>query len=519
MKRNNLFDFILLLFSVIFLSLSQPSFIFEDGCSFFAWFAYIPFFILSSRVSIRASFLWGAAFGFLFCAFLCPWLSEFGLIALFFVCGVFAFYNSILFFMLAFFKKSFPERFSGCFWIFRVLPVLAIEYLRTKGILAFSYGVIGYSQWQIPAFLKLSSIFGVWGVSFLILLLNSLLAEIISERNLRDNLKKIAFCLSLVFSVFLFEIFSPYFSVKEASSPISFVLIQNASSASSRNISDYERDSLLLQKLTDDAFASSQNTELVVWPETAIVPDFLYFSKSSSDKRRHELSDNLVSYIKSKNSTFVIGTNHREGQKTFNSAACFSPEEQEFEVYYKNNLVPFTEYWPSFLDFDFFARIKAALNCEGFEKGSEVKVFATGGFNFAVPICFEDSFSPFVRRMKKNGADFFVNISDDAWASSEAARNMHLSMSAFRAAEYSSPFMRSTIDGKTCVIDSNGKVISQISSVTDGFLCGNLEVVKNSHTVYFLIGDIFIILITIFVFVLLLILSVGFVKVNVYGRR
>ncbi len=519
MKRNNLFDFILLLFSVIFLSLCQPSFIFEDGCSFFAWFAYIPFFILSNRLSIKASFLWGAAFGFLFCAFLCPWLSEFGLIALFFVCGVFAFYNSILFFMISFFRKNISERGAGYFWILRVFSVLAIEYVRTKGMFAFSYGIIAYSQWKIPAFLKFSSFFGVWGVSFLILLLNSLLAKMICEKNFLANLKKFAFCLSLVFSVFIFEFFSSCFSVKKSPSRISFALIQNASSASSHNISDYERDFLLLQKLTDDAFASCPQTKLVVWPETAIVPDFLYFSENSSDKRRHELSKNLISYIKSKNSSFVIGTNHREGQETFNSAVYFSPKEQNFEVYNKNNLVPFTEYWPSFLAFKFFARIKTALNCELFEKGNGVKFFSIDGVDFAVPICFEDSFSSFIRKMKKNGADFFVNITDDAWASSEAARNMHLSMSAFRAAEYYTPFVRSSIDGKTCAIDSNGKVVSKIPSATDGFLCGNLEVTKNTHTVYFLIGDAFIILITIFVFALLLILSVGFVKVNVYGRR
>ena len=114
---------------------------------------------------------------------------------------------------------------------------------------------------------------------------------------------------------------------------------------------------------------------------------------------------------------------------------------------------------------------------------------------------------------------FFVNISDDAWASSAAARNMHLSMSVFRAAEFSSPFIRSTIDGKTCIIDSCGKVTSEIPGEIDGFLCAKLEVQKNSSSPYFIIGDAFIVAITFFVFLLLLILSVGFVKVKCYGRR
>ena len=519
MKRNSLFSFVLLLFSVFFLSLSQPSFLIEDGCSFFAWIAYIPFFIVIGRIRIKTSLLWGAAYGFLLCLLLCPWLSEFGLIALIFVCGVFAFYNSIIFFIISFFQKYFSGRFSSFFWILRVFPVLAVEFLRTKGLLAFSYGIIGYSQWKNPAFLKLSSLFGIWGVSFLILLVNSLFAKIISERNLRDNLKKFSFCVSLVISVFVFWGMDYFIPREKSSSSLSVALIQNASSASSCTISDYEKDSILLQKLTDDALASFPETELVVWPETAIVPDFLYYANNHSDKRRHELSEKLISYIKDKNCAFLIGSNHREGQNTYNSAIYFSPHGHEIEVYNKNILVPFTEYWPSFLDYKIFNGIKTALNCEFFEKGRKINSFKIKDFCFSSPICFEDSFSSIISKMKKNGADFFVNISDDAWASSAAARNMHLSMSVFRAAEFSSPFIRSTIDGKTCIIDSCGKVTSEIPGEIDGFLCAKLEVQKNSSSPYFIIGDVFIVAITFFVFLLLLILSVGFVKVKCYGRR
>ncbi|MBB5225290.1 apolipoprotein N-acyltransferase [Treponema ruminis] len=519
MKRSNLLDFILLLISLFFLFLSQPSFLFEDGCSFFAWIAYIPFFILASRLALKASFFFGALHGFLFCLFLCPWLSQFGLIALLFVSCIFAFYNSISLFLISFFQKYCPQKFSSSLWILRIFPVLALEFLRTKGFLAFSYGVIGYSQWQIPAFLKFSSLFGVWGVSFLILLVNSLLAKIISEKNVRNNLKKFSLCLSLVLAVFIFWLSD--FLIPQGKNPsvLSVALIQNASSSSSRDISDYERDSLLLQKLTDRALASNPESELIVWPETAIVPDFLFHAQNPSDKRRHELSEKLLSFISGKNSAFLIGSNHRDGRKTYNSALYFSPKESGAEVYNKNILVPFTEYWPSFLDFEFFDGLKSDLNCDLFEKGSEVKIFKIGKLNFASPICFEDSFSPLIRKMKKKGAEFFVNISDDAWASSEAARKMHLSMSVFRAAEYSSPFIRSTIDGKTCVIDSRGKVTGEIPCGIDGFLCAKIEVEKNSRTPYIIIGDVFIWAITIFTLIFLLILSAGFVKVKCYGRR
>lgn len=520
MKRNNLFCAALLFLSLIFLSLSQPSFVFEDGFSFFAWICYIPFFLLAERLSLKSSFLFGALYGSLSYFFMCPWLSQFGAVALSFVCFIFAIHNSLLFFLLVWSKRIFHDRLGKFYWIFRVFLLLSFEFLRTHGIFAFSYGIIAYSQWKNPAFLNFSSFFGVWGVSLIILLFNSIAAKVISERNLRSNLKKLSFSVSLIASVYVLYLFGNLFGKEDKSVSLSLALIQNASSAPSCKLSDYERDVMLLERLTDQALRDNPDTELVVWAETAVVPDILNNLENKTDQRRHALASFLHDYIKEKKVFFLIGNNHADSDGTHNSALFFDPATDSVGVYDKNHLVPFTEFWPSFLDFKIFDRIKSSLNCEFFAHGKSVRIFSIRGLKFATPICFEDSFSPLVRKMKKMGADFFVNISDDAWSKSNAARKMHLSMSAFRCAEFSTPMVRSTIDGKTCIINEKGRVLSELESGIDGYLCPTLSLSgSRKETFYLFCGDSAMIFISILIFSILLILSAGFVKVNTYGRR
>ena len=518
-KRSNLSDFILLVVAVLLVSFSQPSFIFEDGCSFFAWFAYIPVFILIKRIPLRFSFFFGFSFGFLSALCMFWWLSSFGAAAILFVSFLFALYSAVLSFILSFFDENLPERFSGFQWIIRAMAVLSVEFLRTKGFLAFPYGIIGYSQWKNPILLKFASFFGIWGVTFFILLVNSAFASIVSERNLRLNIKKLAFCMAFALSVCAFWIFSSFLPESKNIVSLPVVLVQNASSASSKDIYDYERDVSILMKLTAEALEKHSETEVVVWPETAVVPDILYHFEHDSDAARHELSEKLVSFIKNNDCAFIIGNNHRDSSGVHNSALYFLPEKNHVQSYNKNYLVPFTEYWPSFLDFKFFDGLKRSLNCEFFVPGTGLAQFKIKNLSFSSPVCFEDSFPSLIRRMKRFGSDFFVNISDDAWAGSLAEKNMHLSMSVFRSAELASPFLRSSIDGITCLIDSNGMVASKIQEGKDGWLFAEIKVSPGKITPYCFWGDFFVILILIFMLILLLILSAGFVKVRCYGRR
>lgn len=518
-RRSELFSGVLFLLSAALFVLSQPSFLFEDGLSFLAWLSYVPFFLLVGRLSVKKSFLWGAAHGALSYFCLCWWVSAFGAAALSFVCALLAFYTAAMFFLISFSDYIFPLRLARFFWIFRALIVLSVEFLRSRGVLGFSYGIIGYSQWRNPALLRLSSFFGVMGVTCLILLTSSFVAKIISDRNLRGNLRGII-VFALVFAgILISHRFAGSRSPKKIARTFPVALIQNASSAKSSGIDDYERDVIVLKRLSDEALLQNPGTTLVVWPETAVVPDIILHSGNDADGSRHELAESLTAYFKSRGSAFLIGNNHLDAAGEHNSALYFPAGSGNVSVYNKIHLVPFAEFWPAFLDFGMFDRIKSSIGCDFFVAGEEVRVFELDGLRFGTPICFEDSFPDLLGQMRRMGASFFVNISDDAWAMSCAAQKMHLTMSVFRCAEFRTPMVRSAVDGKTCVIDSDGKILSSIESGEDAFLCWELDVPEESFSLYFLIGDAPARLIVLFVLSFLLILSVRFAKVKVYGGR
>lgn len=518
MKKNKFFFFILFSLSLLFYTLSQPSIIFSDGISFCAWGAYIPLFVLLEQISLSAALFLGFLFGTLLSCTLFFWLSSFGFIALTFVSFLFALFYSILFFFIVLSKKIFPESAVPLFWIFRAFLILTAEFLRIHGLFSFPYGNIAYSQWKNPFLLNLSSYMGVWGVTLFILLVNSYFASLITEKKIL-NKKYLLKGFSLFFCIYLFSgisffVFKKIFS-KNKSVGIPIALIQCPSTAKSSGIDSYEKDFLLLKNLSEKALSSHPNTELIVWPETAFVPDFMHFSSDSSDRRRHKLSLDLIDFLNNSHVSFIIGSNYGDERGIHNSAIFYDSENKNFQIYNKIHLVPFTEKWPAFFDSDIFTPIKKSLNCDDFAPGKDIKVFPHKSFRFAVPICFEDSFSSFIKDMKFFSCDFFVNISDDAWAGSKAEKNMHLAMSVFRSAEEATPFARSTIDGMTCIIDAHGSIVTCLECGSDDFLFGIIEPVA-FRSLYSLIGDIPVIFITVTVLFALLILSAVFVKVKLW---
>ena len=517
MKSGRANSVLLFVLSVLLFAFCQPGIVFASGLPFLAWIAYIPFFLLIDYLSIRTSFLWGAFYGFCAYAALCWWLFSYGVIALVFVCFLFACYFSLVFFLLCSLRFLLPCFFKKSEWIFRALVFLSFEYVRTHGIFAFSYGIVGYTQWNNSAFLYFSRFFGVWGITLIILLANALFAKIVFERNLKSNLRPLSFLCSLLIAVHVLPLIASRSPVRGT---IHVALIQDASSADSSTLSDFVQDAELLISLTDSALRTHPETDLVVWPETAIVPDILTHFYQSHDRVRHALSRRVFDFVRSSSASFLIGTTHMNSNGDHNCALFFPHKDDEnatLRLYSKLHLVPFTEFWPDFLRGSFFDRIKHNLNCDDFVPGDELVLFNTKSFQFGVPICFEDSFSPLIRNMKKKGADFFVNISDDAWAHCVQAQLIHLSMSAFRSAEYATPTIRSTINGKTCVIDTYGRVVSSLESDSDVFLCSELLIPADTQTLYFFAGDVLVN--AIIAFLLLLILSGGFVKVIRYGRR
>jgi apolipoprotein N-acyltransferase len=81
-----------------------------------------------------------------------------------------------------------------------------------------------------------------------------------------------------------------------------------------------------------------------------------------------------------------------------------------------------------------------------------------GGYAFGVFICYEAIYAGEVRQFAANGAQLFINISNDGWFGRSAAAEQHLHMARVRAVENRRWIVRSTNNGYTVSIDPYGRI-------------------------------------------------------------
>jgi apolipoprotein N-acyltransferase len=158
----------------------------------------------------------------------------------------------------------------------------------------------------------------------------------------------------------------------------------------------------------------------------------------------------------------------------FNSAVLISPEGEVVDRYDKIHLVPFGEYVPFSNKFPILHNLVLGELGE-FTPGNEFKIFELFkakprtdvrglalNSRFGVLICFEDIFSELARRFVKNGAQFIVVITNDAWYGRSGAAYQHAACSVFRAIENRVPIVRCANTGYSCFIDSRGRIYDSV---------------------------------------------------------
>jgi apolipoprotein N-acyltransferase len=90
--------------------------------------------------------------------------------------------------------------------------------------------------------------------------------------------------------------------------------------------------------------------------------------------------------------------------------------------------------------------------------GRDYTLFRLRNLRFATVICFEDTVPDVCRPFVKRGADFIVNLTNDAWFKQSPAAEMHLANAVFRCVETRRWLIRCTNNGVTCAVDPFGVV-------------------------------------------------------------
>lgn len=503
---------VLLLFvATILFALSHPNPLVIRGLPFLAYTAFIPVFLLVRRVSVPASFLWGALYGLMaYCSF-GYWLSAFHPLALYFLAG----FSFLIFLCLVPLLKLADILFPRYGFIVQWMLWIGYEYLKTLGFLGYSYGIIGYSQWSYPVIIRIAAIFGVWGVSALVVFPSAWIAGALKEgctgkcgdwaKGFTVFTRTHSVSLGVWLMAFLATIAYGILSPQEYSQgkTVTLALIQPNSDPWMGGMNAYRSNLRILTRLSDRALEEHPETDIVVWPETAFIPRIAWHYQYREDPVAFELVSDLLAWIDRSPVPVLTGNDDAEQGKAddgtldrvdYNAALLFTPGKNVIppkpERYRKMHLVPFTEYFPFQDQFPFFYTLLLENDTHFWAQGSEPVVFSCKGLRFSTPICFEDTFGYLSKNTVNLGAGAIVNISNDAWSGSLPCQYQHLAMSVFRAVENRVPLARATASGQTAIVDPAGRIVAMAPPFTETALVGTIPVVDTTRrTPYRMWGD------------------------------
>jgi apolipoprotein N-acyltransferase len=488
----------LALLSGLLFALAFPSFVRTAGLPALGYLCLVPLMLCLPKAPLGWGIFYGTLFGAIQAMIGTYWLGTFNLLTLQFVTAVAILQYAP--FMAAAILVQRLARGAG----FLVLPAAwtLFDWLRSLGFLGFPWGMLGTSQYAVLPMIQIASLTGVWGVTFVLVLCNSVIAWFAGGALTRTRRGPAA-------GIFLAGVLLvtlgwaagqglaqslPRTRAQAGSAPVvRLALVQQ--NADPRK-DDYRAVFDTLRRLTDQAEAAAP--DLVVWSETAFVPNIRRWSQEDpSVEPLAALVRDFLAYQKKLGRWLLTGNDDyslvvRDGppeRMDYNAAVLFAPDGTRVDTYHKIHLVPFTEYFPYRQQLPAIYRLLQNFDAYLWEPGDRRVVFRHPLASFSTPICFEDAFPDDVRRFVRAGAQLIVNISNDYWSLTETEAMQHAANAVFRAVENGRPLARASASGLTCVVDERGRILARSPMFQEQILVADVALGSVHTTLYTAWGD------------------------------
>ncbi len=483
--------------SGLLLTLAFP----KAGLDVLAWVALVPFLYTLREGTRRDHLISGLSFGTAHFLSLLYWvgytLNTYGYIPLPLCIPIVLLLALYLALYPCFFAWIIGRPGTKPLALIGVAPALwvCLEYVRAWALTGFPWELLGYSQHRVLPLIQIADLFGVYGVSFLVVLVNTAVLTVflvVSKKTWQGGglPGKTALihgavallCFALTWSYGSSRIRQIDATTARAARATLSVIQGNIDQSLKWNASYQHQTLFKYRQLSMQA--AEEHSDLIVWPETSAP---FYFENDKG------LTSLVRQTIETCGSEFLIGFPSYEQDmdrfRFYNSAHLFNPRGEITGSYSKVHLVPFGEYVPLQKFLPFIQKLTAQSG-DFFpgEKGS-ILPFSKGGLG--VQICFEVIFPELARAMVKNGAGIIVNITNDAWFGTSSAPFQHFSMVKFRAVENKRVVARAANTGISGFIDPVGRVIAQTGLFEDRQLTRPVPL-AGTLTFYTRYGDVFL---------------------------
>jgi apolipoprotein N-acyltransferase len=507
MKTHDAKELLACLSSGILLVLSFPDF----NLWILAWLAFVPLFLVIENKTKARAFLLSYLTGVIFWAGTIYWLVHVTLggtvllvlyLALYF--GIFGLFASIPYSLpTTYYLLSIPS-----LWVL-------LEYIRSHLFTGFPWALLGYSQYlNLPA-IQIADITGAWGVSFLVMMVNVFIYKIMRlascvmrhescvmhqapEAKKRFSavqyiLPVLLVSLTLVYGFYkLYKAQDPRLTTHDPRPKTLRISVIQGNIPQNLKWDQRARDFIMDRYFALTIQSVKDNPDLIIWPEAAI-PVVLEDEPGYYER--------VVDFARGIRRPLLAGAPTLRGIAYYNSALLIGGSGQLINKYDKLHLVPFGEYVPLRNIFRF---LEAVVPIGDFTRGKVYTVFTLPTTydllpaKFSVLICFEDLFPELSRQFVRRGADFLVNITNDAWYKKTSAAAQHFQASVLRAVENRVFLVRAANTGISGFINPKGEAVGLVRDsegreiFTAGYATREVSVLKKGLSFYSRCGDFFI---------------------------
>ena len=358
---------------------------------------------------------------------------------------------------MALYRRCSRGRKTPSSLLFAAIWVL-FEWLRSWLFTGFPWLYAGYIALDTPA-AGWAPVVGVYGLSFLIAGLSAAIGSL-ALNNASTLRKKGAEASIWVIIILTGMPLSAVSWTQDRSAPLTVAIYQPNIPLEKKWDRRYFR--AIQQQYTDNSRPYFKNTDLVLWPESAL-PTY---------KDRIEDYLSLISTEATETGTTLItGIPTRDAQGGYNSIVALGLGAGEYR---KQKLVPFGEYVP------FEENLRGLIQffdlpMSNFIPGPNVPpILSAGPLKVASFICYEIVYPDFVWQGARDAA-LLVTVSNDSWFGHSIGPLQHLQMARFRALETGRPLLRGTNNGVSAIIDHKGDLLVATPQFEEVVITGEVQ--------------------------------------------
>ncbi|HLZ14088.1 MAG TPA: apolipoprotein N-acyltransferase [Candidatus Acidoferrum sp.] len=338
---------------------------------------------------------------------------------------------------------------------------VAFEFVRAHlPEISFPWNLLGYPAATNPAMVQLTTLTGIYGLSFVVSAFNSLIAWADVAKS--TSIGKRAGIVGGVAALVLIVMFAGPKLVPSATANHFARAVQpnfpEVESYGQDWFAAHHEDLAELEALSLEDTA--KHPDLIIWPEAPAPFSWqdAQFGRFASRIAIEAQRPFLAGTIEWKSEALASGA---RVQTPYNSAVMVDGNGRRIFAYDKIHLVPFGEYEP----FPLIHRVVSSVSSEvgGFRKGTN-RVVGTlpNRYKLGAYICYEAIYPGEIREFANRGANLLINISNDGWFGKSAAAEQHLRMARVRAVENRRWLVRVTNSGITAAVDPYGRTFTSI---------------------------------------------------------